>query len=218
VNKDEAIFRVLKKLIIASKPVRFNGDGYSEEWKAEAEKRGLTNIRNVPEALEAYIRKENIQMFEKLNVFSEKEVIARADVEFEKFVKKVQIESRVLADMAINHIVPTAVEYQTMLLENVKNLKEVFSPEEYEILSDGRRELIKEIAHHVASIKSLRKEMIEARKVANNIENVKDQAYAYDKSVKPFLKELREHIDKLELIVDNEKWPLPKYRELLFTR
>lgn len=218
IHKDESIFRVLKKLIVASKPVIFNGDGYSDDWKKEAARRGLTNITSVPQSISAYVKPENLEMFEQLKVFSKKELIARADVEFEKFVKKVQIESRVLADMAINHIVPTAVEYQTMLLQNVTYLKQVFSAQEFEALAEGRIELIRDIATHISAIKLKRKEMIEARKVANAITDIRKQAEEYEKKVKPFLAEIRENIDKLELIVDNEKWPLPKYRELLFTR
>jgi len=218
VKKDEAIFQVLKDLIISSKPIRFNGDGYSEDWVREAKKRGLTNVNNVPESLEAYLRTESKQLFEKMGVLNENEIRGRVEVEYEKFVMKVQIESRVLADLAINHIVPTAVDYQTILLENVKNQKEVFSPEEFEELAGGRLELIREIGKHISALKSLRKEMIEARKQANKIEDIKEKARAYDSTVKSFLEEIRDHIDRLELIVDNEKWPLPKYRELLFVR
>jgi glutamine synthetase len=218
VKKDEAIFQVLKDLIIQSKPIRFNGDGYSEEWVREASKRGLTNIINVPESLKAYHRPEFKSMFKKLDILSESEIHGRVEVEYEKFIMKIQIESRVLADMSINHIVPIAIEYQTMLLENVKNMKEVFSAEEFKMLAAARIELIREIGGHISTIKLLRKEMIEARKNANVIEDVVKKAKAYDTFVKPYLENIREHIDKLELIVDDEKWPLPKYRELLFTR
>ncbi|WP_340110940.1 glutamine synthetase III family protein [Maribellus mangrovi] len=218
VKKDEAIFQVLKDLIISSKPIRFNGDGYSAEWIEEAAKRGLTNVTNVPESLEAYLRPASKKLFEKMQVLNESEIIGRVEVEYEKFVMKVQIESRVLADLAINHIVPTAVQYQTILLENVKSQKEIFSPQEFEELASGRLELIREIGVHISSIKTMRKEMTEARSKANKIEDVYDRARAYNQSVRPFLDELRKHIDRLELIVDNEKWPLPKYRELLFVR
>jgi len=218
VKKDEAIFQVLKELIIQSKPIRFNGDGYSENWVKEAAKRGLTNIKNVPESLAAYSRPEFKALFQKLEIFSDSELNGRVEVEFEKFIMKIQIESRVLADLAINHIVPVAIEYQTMLLENVKNLKEVFSSEEYKKLAGARLELIKTINEHVSAIKAKREEMIEERKKANVIDDVVKKAKAYDNKVKPYLEEIREHIDKLELIVDNERWPLPKYRELLFTR
>jgi glutamine synthetase len=218
VKKDEAIFQVLKKLIIESKDIRFNGNGYSEEWKAEAARRGLTNVTSVPTALEAYHNERVIEMFGKAGVLSERELEGRVEVEYEKYTKKIQIEARVLGDLAINHIVPTAVQYQTVLLDNVKNLKLVFSDEEYTTLSAGRIELIREIGGNVSAIKAKVKEMIEARKVANVIESEKEKAYAYEGSVKPYLDDIRYHIDKLELIVDNELWPLPKYRELLFVR
>ncbi|MCJ7772782.1 MAG: hypothetical protein MUP22_06565, partial [Desulfobacterales bacterium] len=218
INKDEALFHVLKELIIESKPIRFNGDGYSDDWVKEAARRGLTNISNVPESISAYLRTESKVLFESMNIFNEKELNGRVEVEYEKFIMKIQIEARVLGDIAINHIVPTAVQYQTMLLENVKNLKELFSPEEFKTLASARIELIKEIGEHISAIKAKRKEMIEARKNANTIKNIVEKAVAYDKSVFPFLDEVRSHIDQLELIVDDEKWPLPKYRELLFNR
>ncbi len=217
-KKDEAIFQVLKRLIVESKPIRFNGNGYSEEWVEEAARRGLSNVRNVPEALAAYLRPESIRMFKKLGVLDERELHGRVEVEYEKFVKKVQIESRVLGDLAINHIVPVAVRYQTMLLQNVKNLQEVFSGEEYEELASGRKQLIKEIGAHISLIKSKVHDMTEARKKANVLEDNVEKAEAYDQTVFPFLDEIRYHIDKLELVIDNEMWPLPKYRELLFVR
>ncbi|KJF42537.1 glutamine synthetase III family protein [Draconibacterium sediminis] len=218
VKKDEAIFQVLKTLIIDTKPIRFNGDGYSEEWVKEAEKRGLTNIGNVPDSLAAYMREECIDLFNRNGIFNKSELEGRVEVEYEKFIMKVQIESRVLADIAINHIVPTAVEYQTMLLENVKNLKEVFPEEEFLSLAGGRLDLIREVGGHISAIKAKRKEMIAARAKANKVEDVVERSKEYDKEVRPYLDEIRDHIDRLELIVDNEKWPLPKYRELLFVR
>ncbi|NLB25725.1 MAG: glutamine synthetase type III [Bacteroidales bacterium] len=218
VKKDEAIFKVLKVLIIDSKPIRFNGDGYSKEWVDEAARRGLTNINNVPEALAAYKRRETIRMFKNLGVLNESELNGRVEVEYEKFIKKVQIESRVLGDIAINHIVPTAIHYQTALLKNVSKIKGVFSTGEFEQLAGSRMELIKEIGDRISVIQVKCKEMIEARKVANVKEDLVEKAELYDKTVKPFLDEIRYHIDKLELTVDNELWPLPKYRELLFVR
>jgi glutamine synthetase len=217
-KKDEAIFQVLKDLIIASKPIRFNGDGYSSEWVEEAARRGLTNVNCVPEALSVYERPEVKGIFENLGILNSSELHGRVEVEYEKFIMKIQIEARVLGDLAINHIVPTAVQYQTTLLVNVKNIKEVFSAEEFEELAGARKELIKEIGGHISAIKAKRKEMIEARKRANVIEDIIEKAKAYDETVRPFLQDIRYHIDKLELIVDNELWPLPKYRELLFVR
>ncbi|MEZ5104375.1 MAG: glutamine synthetase III [Draconibacterium sp.] len=218
IKKDEAIFQVLKELIINSKPIRFNGDGYSEEWVKEAKKRGLTNINSVPESLSAYLRPESRELFSRMGIFNESELNGRVEVEYEKFIMKVQIEARVLGDIAINHIVPTAVDYQTMLLKNVKNLKAVFTDEEFQELASARIELIREIGLHITAIKAKRREMIEARKKVNVIKDAIEKAFAYEKEVKPFLEDIRNHIDKLELIVDNEKWPLPKYRELLFVR
>ncbi|MEI7420664.1 MAG: glutamine synthetase III [Prolixibacteraceae bacterium] len=218
VKKDEAIFQVMKKYIIECKPVRFDGNGYSAEWAIEAEKRGLTNIKSVPLALDAYLYKSSRKVFEGLGIFNEKELEARVEVEYEKFIKKIQIESRVLGDLAINHIVPTAINYQTMLIENVRGLKEIFSDEEFVELASARKELIKEISNHITSIKSKTRDMIEARKVANIIEHSRERAIEYEQNIKPCLDDIRYHIDKLELVVDNELWPLPKYRELLFTR
>src|SRR5665648_55745 len=218
IKKDEAIFQILKKLIIESKDIRFDGNGYSEEWKEEAARRGLSNVTSVPGALEAMHDKRVIEMYGKAGVLSPREIEGRIEVELEKYTKKIQIESRVLGDLAINHIVPTCIEYQTTLLENVKNLKLVFSEEEYTSLAEGRLELIREIGGHISAIKIKVKEMTEARKMANMVESEKEKAYAYEGSVKPYLDDIRYHIDKLELTVDNELWPLPKYRELLFVK
>ncbi|MBW6533987.1 MAG: glutamine synthetase III [Mariniphaga sp.] len=217
-KKDEAIFQVLKELIIASKLIRFNGDGYSAEWVEEAAKRGLTNVNSVPEALSVYARPDVIEMFENMGILNQSELHGRVEVEFEKFIMKIQIEARVLGDLAINHIVPVAVAYQTTLLKNVKNIKEVFPADEFEQLAGARLDLIREIGGHISAIKAKRKEMIDARKRANVIEEVIEKAKAYDETVRPYLSDIRYHIDKLELIVDNELWPLPKYRELLFVR
>jgi glutamine synthetase len=218
VKKDEAIFQVLKRYIIECKPVRFDGNGYSAEWAIEAERRGLTNIKSVPQALEAYLNKNSRKVFDTLGIFNEKELEARVEVEYEKYIKKIQIEARVLGDLAINHIVPTAIAYQTTLIENVKGLKEIFDEADFNELAGARKDLIKEISNHISNIKSKTKDMVEARKVANVIEHAREKALAYEQTVKPYFDEIRYHIDKLELVVDNELWPLPKYRELLFTR
>ena len=151
-------------------------------------------------------------------IFNETELACRLEVELEKYTMKVQIESRVLGDLAINHIVPIAVSYQNRLLENLLGLKEIFSPEEYEVLSADRKELIREISKRVTSIKVLVREMTEARKVANHMDSYKDKAFAYEENVRPYLEKIRDHIDHLEMEVDDEIWPLPKYRELLFTK
>jgi glutamine synthetase len=218
VKKDEAIFQVLKKIIIDCKPIRFDGNGYSDEWLVEAEKRGLTNINSVPAALEAYLSDKSIKLLTDMGIFTEKELEGRTEVEFEKYTMKIQIEARVLGDLAINHIVPTAIQYQTLLIENVKGLKDIFSEEEFTELAAARKELIKTVSKHITAIKAKVHDMIEARKKVNVIEDGKEKAFAYEKEVVPYLDDIRYHIDKLELIVDNKLWPLPKYRELLFAR
>ena len=217
-SKDEAVFRTLKEMIIASEPIRFEGDGYSEEWKQEAARRGLTNICHVPEALMHFVDDQARSVFIGERIFNETELNSRLEVELEKFTMKVQIESRVLGDLAINHIVPTAVSYQNRLLENLRGLRETFTPEEYEELSADRKELIREISRRVTAIKMQVRQMTEARKVANHMDNYKDKAFAYEETVRPYLESIRDHIDHLEMEVDDEIWPLPKYRELLFTK
>ena len=216
-NKDEAIFQVLKKYILESERVLFEGDNYSKEWHAEAAKRKLCNIASVPESLKCYLTENSRQVLIGSGVFTEKELESRVEVEFEKFTKKVQIEARVLGDLAINHIVPTGINYMTSLIENVKGLREIFNDLEYERLAGARKEMIIALSDHISSIKKLVNDMIEERKKANIIEDSFKKAIAYEKEVKPYLEEIRSHIDKLELIIDNEIWPLPKYRELLFT-
>jgi glutamine synthetase len=216
-TKDEAIFQVLKKYILESERVLFEGDNYSKEWHAEAARRKLCNISSVPESLKCYLTESSREVLIGSGIFSDKELESRVEVEFEKFTKKVQIESRVLGDLAINHIVPTGIRYMTSLIENVKGLKAIFSDLEFERLAGSRKEMIVTISDHTSTIKKLVSDMVEERKKANVIEDSFKKALAYEKKVKPYLEEIRTHIDKLELIVDNEIWPLPKYRELLFT-
>lgn len=216
VKKDEAIFQVLREYIIASKAIRFEGDNYSDDWVKEAEKRGLTNVTDVPEALGAYLSDKSKKLFFDLGIFTEAELEGRVEVMFEQYTMKIQIEARVLGDLSINHIVPTAVHYQNRLMDNVRGLKEIFG-DEYKSLAGRRIELIREISDHVTAIKTGVNEMVEARKVANKLHDEKEKAKQYSKTVAPFLDKIRYHIDKLELIVDDEIWPLPKYRELLFS-
>ncbi len=217
-KKDEAIFQVIRKYIADSKKILFEGDNYSDDWKKEAEKRGLSNITSVPDSLAKYLTPQAKKVLIDNGIFDERELEGRVEVEYEKFTKKIQIEARVLGDLVINHIVPTAVEYQNTLIANVKGLKELFPEDEFNDQAGHRLEIIKEISRHVSIIKNKVTEMVNARKVANKIEDEVEKAYAYDKTVKPFLDEIRYHVDKLELIVDDELWPLPKYREILFTR
>lgn len=216
VKKDEAIFQVLREYIIASRPIRFEGDNYSEAWVVEAKKRGLTNVTDVPEALSAYLSEKSKKLFFDLGIFTEKELEGRVEVMFEQYTLKIQIEARVFGDLAINHIVPTAVHYQNRLMENVLNMKQIYG-DSYEQLAKNRIELIREISDHVTEIKNGVNEMVEARKVANKIEDPQEKARNYSENVAPFLNSIRYHIDKLERIVDDEMWPLPKYREILFT-
>ncbi len=219
VKKDEAILKILKRYIKETKNIRFDGNGYSPEWIEEAARRGLCNVSSVTEALEAYLTDKSKKLFSENDVFDSKELEARADVERKKFMKKIQIESRVLGDITINHIVPTAVRYMNTLFTNVQGLKDLFGDtDDFSEMAGDRIDLIKEISHHIQSIKNLQVKMIDARKRANKEENPHVAARLYDTGVFPYLDEIRYHVDKLELIVDNEMWPLPKYRELLFAR
>ncbi|HWR74902.1 MAG TPA: glutamine synthetase III [Bacteroidales bacterium] len=217
-KKDEAIFQVLKKAIIDSERIRFEGDGYSEEWHREALRRGLSSDESVPRTIKTYLTDAARETLVGTGTLSERELESRVDVELEKFTKKVQIEGRVLGDLAINHIVPTAVSYMTTLVENVKGLRDIFDENEYMRLAGARKDLIVTISDHISMIKKLVTDMIGERRKANLIEDEYKKALAYESKVKPYLDEIRNHIDKLELVVDNEIWPLPKYRELLFTR
>ncbi|MCB9015476.1 MAG: glutamine synthetase III [Lentimicrobiaceae bacterium] len=218
VEKEDAIFRVVKKYVAESKRIRFEGNSYSEEWVKEAAKRGLSNIPDTPHALKSLLRKEAIRLFEEHQVLSEREVRARYEIKLENYTRKVQIESRVMGDLAINHIVPIAIRYQNQLIENVKGLKEVLDSKTYTALSKNQLDTIREISEHIAVIRTEVHKMTEARKIANAIDNVEKQALAYREDVLSYFDIIRYHVDKLELLVDNELWPLPKYRELLFVR
>ena len=217
-EQEEALYKVLKETIIASKNIRFEGDGYSEEWKEEAMNRGLTNVSHVPEAIMRFNDPQSRRVLIGEHIFNENELNCRIEVELEKFTKKVQIESRILGDLAINHVIPTAVIYQNRLLENLRGLRETFSPEEYELLGSDRRDLVKEIQLHILEIKRLVREMTDARHIANRKTSQVEKAYNYQEAVSPYMEMIREHIDHLELEIDDEIWPLPKYRELLFTK
>ena len=215
VKKDEAIFQEIRKLIVESSPVHFDGNGYSDEWKEEAKRRGLTNITSVPESIDTMLSDHSKEVFVAGGILSERELAVRHDVEIEKYVKKIQIEARVLGDLVINHIVPTAIDYQNILIKNVKGMKEVMG-DEAEAMTENERELIRKISEHVKTIRTSVQLMIDARKKANKMEDEREKAYAYENEVRPHFETIRYHVDKLELIVDNEMWPLPKYREMLF--
>ncbi len=217
-KKDDAILQVLRNYIIDSKNIRFEGNNYSQEWIKEAKKRGLSNISDIPEALKAFISEKSKKLFSCNNILSERELYARYDIRLEIFAEKIQIEATVLGDLAVNHIIPTAINYQNTLIDNVKGIKEIISDNETDKLTQYQIQTIKEISEHISFIKLKAEKMVSARKNANKIENIRDKAVEYSLQVKPYLDVIRSHIDKLELIVDDEIWPLPKYRELLFTR
>lgn len=219
VEKDEAIFQVLRQCIIDSKKIRFEGNGYGEEWVKEAKKRGLSNIKTTPEALGAFVSKQTTELFERHGILSEREQHARYDIYLETYTKKIQIESRVIGDLALNHIIPTAIKYQSTLIENVRGLKEILDGAEFKKVAKIQLDMISEISEHINVIKTKVDEMTEARKKANALTDVKKQAIDYCEKVKEaHFETIRYHVDKLELLVDDESWPLPKYRELLFTK
>ncbi|MFH1295816.1 MAG: glutamine synthetase III [Bacteroidota bacterium] len=218
VKKDDAIFQVLRRYIIESKHIRFEGNNYGEEWVIEAAKRKLSNHKTTPEAVKALVSPKTEKLFVENQVLSKRELEARYEIRLEHYTKKIQIESRVLGDLSTNHIIPIAIKYQNTLIENVKGLKQVLDYQTYGKLSHNQMETITEISEHVDKIKTYVHDMIEARKVANKIEDVEAKADAYCYEVYPYFDKIRYHVDKLEMLVDDELWPLPKYRELLFMR
>jgi glutamine synthetase len=217
-DKIQAILEVLKDDVKTCKPVRFDGNGYSEEWVKEAAKRGLDVEKSCPVIFEHYLDESSIKMFESTKVMNKKELEARNEVKWEMYVKTVQIEARVLGDLAMNHIIPVATHYQSKLIKNVQGMKDVFSPERAERLSTRNMKLIEEIAERTEKIEQLVEDLTEARRVANRIEDIHQRAIAYHDTVCPHMEAIRKQIDKLELIVEDGLWTLPKYRELLFIR
>ena len=217
-DKTAAILETVRKYLVMSKPIHFDGNGYSDEWKAEAARRGLDCETSVPVIFDNYMSEDSIRMFESTDVMTRKELEARNEVKWEMYTKKVQIEARVLGDLAMNHIIPVATRYQTSLIDNVFKMKALFPADKAEKLSQKNLELIEEISDRTAFIKEHVDAMIEARKVANHIEDERSKAVAYHDNIVPRMEEIRYHIDKLELIVDDTIWSLPKYRELLFIR
>lgn len=211
-KKEVAIVNILRKYIKHSKSILFEGDNYSDEWVQEAKKRGLNNFKTTPEALSVYRRKEVGKLFSSQGIFSEIELDARTNLLFDEYVMKVQIEGRVVGDLALNHVVPTAIKYQNELMTNMRGLKEA------KVSSAYVEGLIKEISEHIEAIVTKVDKMTEERKKANDIEDIDKRATAYCTKVRPYFEEIRYHVDKLELLVDDEDWPLPKYRELLFLK
>jgi glutamine synthetase len=218
VEKDEAIFQTLKKYIIASKKIRFEGNGYGDEWKAEAKKRGLSNIPTTPGALEAMISKKTLAMYESLGILNHREQEARYEISLETYTKKIQIESRIIADMVNNQILPAAISYQKTIVDNVTGLKTIFSNDEYKKAAEIQLNLINEISERVNIIKKAADDMREERKKANNLDSEKKKAHVYCDKVKSYFEVIRYQVDKLEYIVDDKVWPLPKYREMLYLR
>ena len=216
--KISAIIQIVRKYIKECKPIRFDGNGYSEEWKQEAARRGLDCETSCPLIFDNYLKPESIKMFESTGVMNSKELMARNEVKWEMYTKKIQIEARVLGDLVMNHVVPVAIEYQTKLVDNAYKMKSLFPAEEAAALSSENIAIIKEIAEHTAYIKEHIDALVEARKVANRIESQRAKAIAYHDNIAPMLEQIRYHIDKLELIVDDQMWTLPTYRELLFIR
>ena len=218
VEKDEAIFQVLVDYIKKSKKILFEGNGYSDEWVKEAEKRGLNNIKTTPQALDAYVSDKTLKLFEDLNIMTHREQEARHAIYLETYTKKIQIEGRVMGDLAMNQIIPTAIKYQKMLVDNVSGMKNILDGKEFNKLAAPQIEMIKEISEHIAVIKKGVEEMTEERKKANQVTDHRKQAIAYCDKVKAHFDDIRYHVDKLEQMVDDESWPLPKYREMLFTK
>ncbi|MDE6344058.1 MAG: glutamine synthetase III, partial [Muribaculaceae bacterium] len=213
-----AVLAEVREILIESENIHFDGNGYSDEWKAEAARRGLDCETSVPKIFDAYLRPESIEMFSRTGVFSSVELEARNEVKWEMYTKKVQIEARVLGDLALNHVIPVATRYQSLLVDNLVKLRTLFPGQQGEKISAGDLVSIEKMAEHMTVIRDEVEKMTEARKEANRIGNEREKAIAYHDNVVPCMEAIRYHIDKLELMVDNEMWPLPKYRELLFIR
>lgn len=216
-RKDEAILKELQKLIKESKSVRFEGNGYSDEWVKEAKKRGLSNLKDTPRALKVMIDKNTKELFSELGVLSEIELDARYEIELENYIMKLQIESRTLGDIAQNHIIPTAIRYQNIIIENIKGINDIFGKNSTKI-SATQRQILEDISEHINAIKANCDKMLAERKKANKLSDSEKKAIAYCDKVKPYFDVIKYHSDKLELLIDDELWPLPKLRELLFTR
>jgi glutamine synthetase len=214
--KERVLFDVIKRYIVECKAIRFDGNGYSDEWKQEAAERGLDCETSVPKIIDSYLSPTSIEMFEKTSVLSEAELQSRCEVKWETYVKKLQIESRVMGDLVVNHVLPAAKRYQTMLLQNVLAVKQVFSEDETASLNEMDYSIIRQIEHHSGAIFSGVERMTEARHRANRMPDERSKALAYHDDVLPLMADIREHADALELIIDDEMWTLPKYRELMF--
>ena len=214
-KKDIAILTILKRYIKESKDIRFEGNGYSDEWEQEAARRGLSNIKTTPKSLDADVSEKTMELFEKTKVFSKREAHARHEIRLESFYKKLQIEARIMGEIVNNVIIPASISYQTKLIENVKGLKDLGLGEE---TFAAQLQIITKLSEHINFIKTNVDKMIEERKTANAIEDLRDRSIAYDEKVKSYFDPIRYHVDKLEQLVDDSQWPLPKFRELLFIK
>lgn len=217
-EKYEAIVKVLREDIVTCKPIHFDGNGYSDEWVVEAEKRGLDIEKSCPKVFDRYLDPESVKMFETMDVMKEYELKARNEVKWDTYTKKIQIEARVLGDLSLNHIIPTVTRYQSELVENVENMYKIFDKAEVEVLTKRNKDIIREIAQRIEKIEAGVAELVDNRKIANKIESEREKAIAYHDTVAPLMESIRYEIDKLELLVSDELWTLPKYRELLFIR
>ena len=217
-EKYEAIVKVLREDIVTCKPIHFDGNGYSDEWVVEAEKRGLDIEKSCPKVFDRYLDAESVKMFETMDVMKEYELKARNEVKWDTYTKKIQIEARVLGDLSLNHIIPTVTRYQSELVENVENMYKIFDKAEVEVLTKRNKDIIREIAQRIEKIEAGVAELVDNRKIANKIESEREKAIAYHDTVAPLMESIRYEIDKLELLVSDELWTLPKYRELLFIR
>jgi glutamine synthetase len=205
-DKEGAIITILKKYASETRRIRFEGNSYGDAWIAEAEGRGLSNVKSSAQALKSFISPSTMSLFDNLGILNQRELHARYEIRLEHFIKKIQIESRVMGDLATNHIIPTAIRYQNTLIDNVKGLREVLDQKTFLKLTKTQLQTIRDISEHIMQIRVNVGNMIEARKIA------------YDKDIRPFFDIIRRSVDKLELLVDDELWPLPKYRELMFLR
>jgi glutamine synthetase len=216
--KETAILKVVREDIKYIKPIIFNGNGYGEEWKEEAKRRGLDCETSAPIVFDNYLTESSVKMFESMNVMTKFELQARNEIKWETYTKKIQIESRIFGDLCLNHIIPVVTKYQSMLIDNVSKVMSIFDKKKATEISKTNLVIIERISEHESFIIENVEKMIEARKAANRIDSEREKAIAYHDTVAPLIEEIRYHVDKLETIVDDEAWPLPKYRELLFIR
>ena len=215
---DDAVFYVIRQFVMESKAIRFEGNGYSKEWQQEAARRGLKALESVPEANKALIEEATVRLFGEEGILSDRELYARYEVQQETYTKKLQIEARVLGDLIVNHIVPTAIKFQNTLIENCRGLKDLFGQEQMAQMCSAQLNMIEKISRYVDSLRKDVHDMIEERKKANQIHDITEKAEAYSTLVLPYMDKIREVSDKLEMLVDDELWPLPKYREMLLSR